>query len=63
MSKDKKRLDFLTKQNITKWVGFSFENQSCVWPVFLGENLRSEIDLAMKEKKIRVKNSKTRSQE
>jgi len=57
MASDTERLDFLSRQNITNWVGYSYGNGRCYWPVFRGRDLRDEIDRAMQAKQRRLDES------
>ena len=50
---DTDRLDFLSRQKFTRWVGYDISGDNydgeVVWPVFGGMDFRAEVDRAMKE--------------
>lgn len=48
---DTQRMDFLARQRWTRWVGFDHADghTSTTWPVFAGDDLRGQIDLAMRD--------------
>ena len=63
---DKQRLDFLSKQNWTRWVGYTdpkgcgwsvnggpytWKPSCTTWPVFPGMDLRKEIDQAIEQQR------------